>query len=72
MIYEVPEKGWKFVVGVMTSKLYDRNDSIIAEIGLVISSSHDRYTVEYSDIEYEPAAVLFALAVAMGHDLEKR
>lgn len=72
VIYEVPEKGWKFVVGVMTSKLYDRNDSIIAEIGLVISSSHDRYTVEYSDIKYEPAAVLFALAVAMGHDLEKR
>ena len=54
----------------MTSKLYDKNDVLLMTMGRVISSTQDRYSVEYYDKEYEPAAVLFALIDAMNVDLE--
>ena len=68
--YEIPEKDWKFDFGVMTSKLYDKNGAVVMEFGMIISSGKDRYSVEYSDKAYEPAAVLFALVGAMNVDLE--
>lgn len=69
-VFEIPEHGWRFEFGVMTSKLYDRNDTLLMTMGRIISSSHDRYSVEYYDIKHEPAAVLFALIDAMNVDLE--
>lgn len=69
-VYEIPEKGWRFEFGVMTSKLYDRNNSLLMTMGRIISSGQDRYSVEYYDVENEPAAILFALIDAMAVDLE--
>ena len=69
-VFEIPEHGWRFEFGVMTSKLYDKNDVLLMTMGRVISSTQDRYSVEYYDKEYEPAAVLFALIDAMNVDLE--
>lgn len=69
-IYEIPEHKWRFEFGIMTSKLYDRNDSLLMTMGRVISSGQDRYSIEYYDIKNEPAAVLFALIDAMNVDLE--
>ena len=54
----------------MTSKLYDRNNSLLITMGRIISSGQDRYSVEYYDVENEPAAILFALIDAMAVDLE--
>lgn len=68
--YEIPEKNWKFDFGVMTSKLYNKEGSVVMEFGMIISSGKDRYSVEYYDETYEPAAVLFALVGAMNVDLE--
>lgn len=69
-IYEIPEHGWRFEFGVMSSRLYDRNDSLLMTMGRIISSGQDRYSIEYYDIKNEPAAVLFALIDAMNVDLE--
>lgn len=69
-VYEIPEHGWRFEFGVMTSKLYDKNDVLLMTMGRIISSSQDRYSVEYYDIKNEPVAVLFALIDAMNVDLE--
>lgn len=69
-IYEIPEKRWRFEFGVMTSRLFDRNDTLLMTMGRIISSGQNRYSVEYYDIEIEPAAVLFALIDAMTVDLE--
>lgn len=70
--YEIPEKDWKFDFGVMTSKLYNKEGSVVMEFGMIISSGKDRYSAEYYDEAYEPAAVLFALVGAMNIDLEYR
>lgn len=69
-VYEIPEHGWRFEFGVMTSKLYDKNNSLLMTMGRIISSTPDRYSVEYYDVKNEPAAVLFALIDAMNVDLE--
>lgn len=69
-VYEIPEHGWRFEFGVMTSKLYDKNNSLLMTMGRIISSTQDRYSVEYYDVKNEPAAVLFALIDAMNVDLE--
>lgn len=69
-LYDIPEKGWEFHFGVMTSKVVDKTGSVVMDFGMIISSTKDRYSVEYYDEQYEPAAVLFALVDAMSVDLE--
>lgn len=69
-VYEIPEHGWRFEFGVMTSKLYDSNNVLLMTMGRIISSTQDRYSIEYYDSKYEPAAILFALIDAMNVDLE--
>lgn len=69
-VYEIPQKGWRFEFGVITSKLYDSNNSLLMTMNRIISSGQDRYSVEYYDIKDEPAAVLFALIDAMTVDLK--
>ena len=54
----------------MTSKLYDKNEVLMMTMGRIISSTQDRYSVEYYDKKYEHTAVLFALIDAMNVDLE--
>lgn len=69
-VFVIPEHGWRFEFGVMTSKLYDKNEVLMMTMGRIISSTQDRYSVEYYDKKYEHTAVLFALIDAMNVDLE--
>lgn len=69
-VFEIPEHGWRFELGVTTSKLYDKNEVLMMTMGRIISSTQDRYSVEYYDKKYEHTVVLFALIDAMNVDLE--
>ena len=44
---------------------------LVMDYGMIISSTKERYSVEYYDEAYEPAAVLFTLVDAMKADLQK-
>ena len=64
-IYNIPEQDWEFHFGFLSSKVFDKTGSQVMEYWSIISSTNDRYSVEYYDKEHEPAAVLFTLVDVM-------
>lgn len=71
-ITNIEELGWQLRGNIagLNFELYDRDESIIAVIGLKMFSIHDKYCIDIYRPEYEP--IIIAILVTLQHMVKDR